>query len=281
MENEAVRIFYEVKEKKKLSLISPQKALSQISNPSTYGIFETWRVRGGKIEFFDLHMERLYNSLIELTGENPSSFIKSLSCLLNELLENDCRFYQKLYKGRACLYINRTSPWIFGLFMEEMGESHQIPSLYLSTKYGIRNSNTPFIHLKTLNRTFLERYYEMGLRRGFKESIIINERGHVCEGTRTNIFFYNEKYGLVTPSEDEGILPGVMRKVVIKVASELGMDVHERAVSINEIKNFHVCFITNSLILLCLPSFISFKKISFETEAGVKNKILENLLKNT
>lgn len=50
----------------------------------------------------------------------------------------------------------------------------------------------------------------------FDEVIWCNEHGHICEGSFTNIFFFNAKGQLCTPSLDCNILPGVMRSKLIE-----------------------------------------------------------------
>ncbi len=55
---------------------------------------------------------------------------------------------------------------------------------------------------------------------------------------------------LVTPSLDQGILPGVTRAVVLKAAKEKGLETEERAVAPVELFASDACFMTNALRLL-------------------------------
>ncbi len=48
------------------------------------------------------------------------------------------------------------------------------------------------------------------------EVIWCNEHGHICEGSFTNIFFFNAQGQLCTPSLDCNILSGIMRNKIIE-----------------------------------------------------------------
>ena len=70
---------------------------------------------------------------------------------------------------------------------------------------------------------------------GFDEAILLNQDGHVCEGTGENIFLvYGDQ--LVTPTLESNVLPGITRATVIELAArELGMHVEQRLVDRSEL----------------------------------------------
>ncbi|MEX2430427.1 MAG: branched-chain amino acid transaminase [Dehalococcoidia bacterium] len=73
------------------------------------------------------------------------------------------------------------------------------------------------------------------LASGFDEAILLNNDGHVCEGTGENIFLV---YGdtIATPSLESNVLPGITRQTVLDLATaELGMKVEERMVDRSEL----------------------------------------------
>ncbi len=73
------------------------------------------------------------------------------------------------------------------------------------------------------------------LASGFDEAIMLNNDGHVCEGTGENIFLV---YGgtIATPSLESNVLPGITRQTVLELAAkELGMRVEERLVDRSEL----------------------------------------------
>lgn len=65
---------------------------------------------------------------------------------------------------------------------------------------------------------------------GYDEAIMLNERGHVAEGSGENIFAVR-RGRLVTPPTCDGILEGITRDSVMEIATSLGLDVSERTLT--------------------------------------------------
>ena len=73
----------------------------------------------------------------------------------------------------------------------------------------------------------------MGL--GFDEAIVLNNDGHVSEGSAENIFLVRDGV-LVTPAASENILEGITRKTIIELAKvELGVGTIERQIDRSEL----------------------------------------------
>lgn len=62
------------------------------------------------------------------------------------------------------------------------------------------------------------------------DSIILNEHGRICESSNSNIFLVLPNKRILTPPISEGILPGVMRKNLIKWLRENEYQVDEAIV---------------------------------------------------
>ena len=70
---------------------------------------------------------------------------------------------------------------------------------------------------------------------GFDEAILLNQDGHVSEGSGENIFMMR-KGQLVTPILEDNPLPGITRETVMELAhEELGIDVVERRIDRSEL----------------------------------------------
>jgi branched-chain amino acid aminotransferase len=65
---------------------------------------------------------------------------------------------------------------------------------------------------------------------GYDEAIMLNERGHVAEGSGENIFAVRRGM-LMTPPTSDGILEGITRESVMEIAMSLGIEVHERTLT--------------------------------------------------
>ena len=73
------------------------------------------------------------------------------------------------------------------------------------------------------------------VRAGFDEALVLNQDGHVSEGSAMNIFMVKDG-ALITPPVTENILEGITRRSVIELAREmLGITVVERPIDRTEV----------------------------------------------
>lgn len=70
-------------------------------------------------------------------------------------------------------------------------------------------SDDPWLTVKTTRRAVYDAA-RAALAPGLDEVIFLNERGEVCEGTITSVFF-DRGQGMRTPPLSSGLLPGVLR----------------------------------------------------------------------
>lgn len=70
---------------------------------------------------------------------------------------------------------------------------------------------------------------------GFDEAILLNQDGHVSEGSGENLFMMR-KGQLITPTLADNPLPGITRETVIELAQEeLGLEIVERRIDRSEL----------------------------------------------
>ncbi len=68
------------------------------------------------------------------------------------------------------------------------------------------------------------------LKAGYEEAILLDDHGHVCEGTGENIYVVRGGE-IVTPGQHNSILDGITRRSLIQIAQDLGYTVVERNVA--------------------------------------------------
>lgn len=68
------------------------------------------------------------------------------------------------------------------------------------------------------------------MKSGYQEAILLDDHGHVCEGTGENIYVV-ARGEIVTPGHHNSILDGVTRRSVIQIAQDLGYPVVERDIA--------------------------------------------------
>jgi branched-chain amino acid aminotransferase len=80
---------------------------------------------------------------------------------------------------------------------------------------------------------------------GYEEAILLDDLGHVCEGTGENVFVVKDGV-IVTPPQTASILDGINRKSVIEIARDLGYTVIERDIARAELALADEVFLTGT-----------------------------------
>jgi branched-chain amino acid aminotransferase len=83
------------------------------------------------------------------------------------------------------------------------------------------------------------------MKAGYEEAILLDDLGHVCEGSGENIFVVRDGE-IVTPGQTSAILDGINRKSVIQIARDLGYTVSERDVARAELYLADEVFMTGT-----------------------------------
>ena len=108
---------------------------------------------------------------------------------------------------------------------------------------------------------------------GFDEAILLNQDGHVCEGSGENIFLVVDGK-LHTPPIEDNVLPGITRDTVIQLArNELGLDVGERHIDRSEIYLAEECFLTGTAAHLTPVVEVDCRKIGDGTVGPISQKL--------
>jgi branched-chain amino acid aminotransferase len=111
-----------------------------------------------------------------------------------------------------------------------------------------RNESAPSSRLKTLS-------YIDGIAAAREvasdadDALMLNTHGHVASSTVANIFLLQGNE-LITPSLNQGILPGITRRVVLENAKRMGIAPVEKAVSLEDLFRADAVFLCNSLRFL-------------------------------
>ena len=93
-----------------------------------------------------------------------------------------------------------------------------------------------------LNNMFAMREAYAG---GAEEAVMLSYRGEVAEGSQTNIFWV-ESRTVKTPTVDVGILAGITRELVMRLAREEGLEVEECIIAPAELQRADEVFVTSS-----------------------------------
>jgi branched-chain amino acid aminotransferase len=98
-------------------------------------------------------------------------------------------------------------------------------------------------------------------RAGFDEALVLNQDGHVSEGSAENFFMVKDGV-LVTPTVTENILEGITRKSLIELArEELRIPVEERPVDRTEVYLADELFLSGTAAQITVVTQVDYRPI--------------------
>jgi len=68
------------------------------------------------------------------------------------------------------------------------------------------------------------------VKAGYEEAILLDDHGHVCEGTGENVYIVRDGE-IATPGQHNSILDGITRRAIMQICGDLGYKVVERDVA--------------------------------------------------
>ena len=117
---------------------------------------------------------------------------------------------------------------------------------------------------------------------GFMEAIFLDakEQKYIEEGSSCNFFSLLKDGTLVTPDLGDTILPGITRKSIIQLASDRGMKVQERKLSVEEVMSDAAeCFVTGTAAGITPICSLTHKGKKAEFGDGKPGEVSMSLLK--
>ena len=110
-------------------------------------------------------------------------------------------------------------------------------------------------------------------RSGFDEALVLDNNGHLSEGSAMNIFMVRDGV-LVTPPVTDNILEGITRKSVMELAhKELGMDVIERSIDRTEVFIAEEMFMTGTAAQIVAVTKIDHRAVGAGGMGPVTSKL--------
>jgi branched-chain amino acid aminotransferase len=99
------------------------------------------------------------------------------------------------------------------------------------------------------------------IRAGFDEALVLDNNGHISEGTAMNVFMVRDGV-LITPPVYDNILEGITRRTVIELAkNELGLQVVERSIDRTEAFVCEELFLTGTAAQVTVVSKVDHRLV--------------------
>jgi branched-chain amino acid aminotransferase len=225
-------------------------------------LYEVARTYGGKFLFLEEHLERLELScqlchlkLDQTLEELKALWLKTYEVWLQDYAHLDSQeAYARIVVSRGIGKIgfaqsNVKTPTQITLIVQPVDAP--TPELY-EKGYALKIVDRVRNHPRALDPAMKSGNYlnsvlaYLEAKPTFDDALMLNADGHMTEGTTFNIFYVKNKI-IVTPPLDIGILDGITRRHVLKVARQNGYDVRGIRFTKEHFLNADEIFLTSSV----------------------------------
>lgn len=247
------------------------------------GVFETLKIVGGKILFFEDHYFRLMAAMRIVRMEIPMNFTleyleeQVLSLVEKNKIEQSARARITVYRNNGGFYLptNNTVSFLIQTsaienpvysisekeYEVDLYKDFYIPKQLLST-------------LKTTNKMIHVTGSIYAKENDLDNCILLNDSKNVVEALQGNLFMCMGNT-LITPPISEGCLNGIMRKQILSLAKkETNLEVVEQVISPFDLQKADELFVTN--VIRGIQPITKYRKKEFEQDTA---KVLNTILK--
>src|SRR5579871_5253438 len=201
------------------------------------------------------HVERLLRSAELYYMPVPHS-AEELRAATRELVARNglrsCYIRPLVYRGYGSMGLNPLEApievtiacWEWGTYLGEEGMRHGVRAKVSSWE---RIGPRSLIPAAKASGQYLNSILAKieSVKAGYEEAILLDEHGHVCEGTGENVFVVRDGR-IHTPPQTASILDGINRRSVIEIARDEGYDVIERDIARSELYLADEIFLTGT-----------------------------------
>ena len=226
-----------------------------------YGLFETIKLYQGEIIFFAEHFARMEDGCKKLglqLDKGPDEILNYCYELTqaNQLTNGGIRVtFAKNNQETYLVITTRAST-----YREEVYQKG-FKILFAKAK---RNPEALLVGVKTNN--YLENLLTLNEAKqmGYDEAVFLNVFNKVSEGAISNLFFVKDGE-ILTPAQECGLLPGIIRSKVLDIADKRGIPLETGEFTKEELLNADEIFLTNSLLDIMPVSSIETKALDLKS----------------
>lgn len=202
-------------------------------------VYEVIRVIDGVPLFFEEHIDRLWSSVKLLGYKQPyeNTVIKEHILKLLEL--------NKCYNYNVKIVINTLDSENPNLFVYYVVSNYPAVELYEKGIHTIlyeAERDNP--NVKVIVADFRNKINKSIKNAGAYETLLVNDRGEITEGSRSNVFFVKDDIFYTAPAKD--VLVGITRSRIIQLCLKLGYDIMEQPISVDFLKDIDGLFLTGT-----------------------------------
>jgi len=222
------------------------------------GVFEGLRAykaeKGTAIFRLQAHTDRLFESAAIMNMEIPFDKETLNEAQLASVRDNNL---QSAYVRPMCFYGSEgmglradnlkvhvmVAAWEWGAYL---GQEALDNGIRIRKSTFIKNDSHPSMYLAKANGNYINSMLALdeAMSKGYDEALLLDSKGNVAEGSGENIFMVKDGV-LYTPTLVAS-LNGITRNTIITLAKELGYDVVETTMKIEELYDADEVFFTGS-----------------------------------
>ncbi|MDO6594567.1 aminotransferase class IV [Neptuniibacter sp. 1_MG-2023] len=220
------------------------------------GIYEVIPYYAGKSVGLMPHIERMINGLaaIEIkctkTAEEWKTLLDDLVARNSDLATN-LGVYVHISRGtdvkRYHAYPENVEPTVFA-FTFPIKDPEPVDRAKVTQYSMISTEDLRWqrCHIKSTALLGNVIHFQEGYASGNDEALLYNANGELTEGSSCNAFIVKDGV-VITPIQDNQILPGITRRIILDSLSADGsLKVEERVVTMDEVRNADELWITSS-----------------------------------
>jgi branched-chain amino acid aminotransferase len=225
------------------------------------GVFEGIRAYNGRVFCIDEHIERLFESAESIMIKIPLSRKEMKDAIIETVRRNDLKdayIRPVVSRGKGALGLDPrvcAEPTIVIIVDAETRHPEDMRKEPISQQ-GIKvittawRRNGPDIlspRIKSTNylNNILGKLQANAV--GAHDAVFLNEQGYVCELTGDNLFIIKNAR-VITPPLWLGVLDGITRREVLRVAAEQGFETAEEPLTLHDLYTGDECFCTATRI---------------------------------
>jgi branched-chain amino acid aminotransferase len=223
------------------------------------GLFEGIRAydteRGPAVWHLDEHLKRLFRSAKLYHADIPYSREALTQATKEVIRANDlrsCYVRPLVLRGYGEMGVNPLEApvnvviavWAWGAYL---GEEAIEQGVRIKISSWRRNSQNALPAAAKATGQYINSVLAKieSLKAGYDEAVMLNEAGHITDGSGENVFVVRDGE-LITPPISAGCLDGITRASVITIARDLGYQVHEETLVRTDLYNADECFFTGT-----------------------------------
>ena len=246
-------------------LVSDGKELSFDSSVKV--IYEVVRVIDGIPLFWEEHMDRLLRSA-KLLQADASGVVEPITRDTRKVIELNEAPEKNL---KVLLYnLNNPVPDYYVFFIKSFYPSQELyrNGIKAITCEAMRDNP----HIKIINKEFRETVDRSLQQCDAYEALLLNDKGEITEGSRSNVLFVKD--GVVYTPHSKDVLLGTTRAHILGICKDLGVKVVEKSINYEFLKECDGLFITGTS-----PKVLPISQVDDIDFASTKNGVILGIMK--